>query len=129
MEQTQSPRILIIDDDPDMVELFEIVLELNGYRVTSAGNGAEAITMLQRALPAGEIDIVMVDLMMPVMDGLQFLRLLRKGLKCSLPVLALSAMNKQEEIDRAREAGADAVLNKPIEPSLVIRKLSMMLEK
>ncbi|MDP2828870.1 MAG: response regulator transcription factor [Sulfuricellaceae bacterium] len=128
MNQACKPRILVVDDDAIIVELLSMVLDRAGYEVLTAGDGVQAISILQSTLPDQSIDILMVDLMMPVMDGLRFMRWLRTELKCSLPVLALTGMSKPSEVQAAIQAGADAVLNKPIEPRLIIEKLTELLD-
>ena len=125
----KQPRILIVDDDASIVELLCIVLEMEGYEVATAGDGKQAVTILQNAAPDCPFDILMVDLMMPVMDGLHFMHWLRTELKCTLPVLALTGMSKPDEIDRAKLAGADDVLSKPIEPMDIVKKLAELLAR
>lgn len=122
-------RILVVDDDEIIVELLSMVLERAGYEVLTASDGAQAIAILQGAQPDQAVDILMVDLMMPVMDGLRFMRWLRAEQKSALPVLALTGMSKPSEVQAALQAGADAVLNKPIEPRLIVEKLAELLER
>ncbi|MDQ6993344.1 MAG: response regulator transcription factor [Mariprofundus sp.] len=129
MNQTHKKRILLVDDDPSLVELFTMVLEFEGYQVMVAGDGEEAVNIIDH--PQGEgwsFDIIMVDLMLPVMDGLHFMHCLRHEMNCPLPVLVLSGMSKPAEIERALAEGADAVLSKPVEPMLVIQKLDALLD-
>jgi CheY-like chemotaxis protein len=123
------PRILVVDDDAIIVELLSMVLDRAGYEVLTAGDGAKAIAILQDVQPDQAVDILMVDLMMPVMDGLRFMRWLRTEQKSSLPVLALTGMSKPSEVQAALQAGADAVLNKPIEPRLIVEKLAELLDR
>lgn len=123
------PRILVVDDDVIIVELLGMVLERAGYEVLTASDGAQAVSILQGVQPDQAVDILMVDLMMPVMDGLRFMRWLRTELRSSLPVLALTGMSKPSEVQAALQAGADAVLNKPIEPRLIVEKLAELLER
>lgn len=127
MNPTRKPRILIVDDDSAIVELLGIALEMTGYEVVTAGDGAQAISIMQNVAPDSPFDILMVDLMMPVMDGLRFMRWLRAELNCSLPVLALTGMSKPSEVQKALDAGADAVLNKPVEPMVIVEKLAELL--
>lgn len=122
-------RILVVDDDEIIVELLSMVLERAGYEVLTASDGAQAIAILQGAQPDQAVDILMVDLMMPVMDGLRFMRWLRTEQKSALPVLALTGMSKPSEVQAALQAGADAVLNKPIEPRLIVEKLAELLSQ
>jgi two-component system response regulator MprA len=127
MSTIDKPHILIVDDDPALIELFRIYLEFVGYEVLFAADGAQAIMLLQNSVARRPLDIVMVDLMMPVMDGLSFIHFLRTELNLTLPVLALTGMSKPSDVQRAIDAGANAVLSKPIEPKLIIEKLTELL--
>jgi CheY-like chemotaxis protein len=127
MRTIDKPHILIVDDDPAIVELFEIYMEFSGYEVTTAANGALAVTILQNSSPERPIDLIMVDLMMPVMDGLRFIHVLRTELKLTMPVLALTAMSKPGDMQKAIHAGATAVINKPVVPQVIIEKITELL--
>src|SRR5690349_12086590 len=98
---TSPPRILVVDDDPMVAEVVVKYLERDGHRVDSVGNGAEA---LRRAL-SDPPDLVVLDLMLPGMDGLQVCKKLRE--RWPVPVIMLTALG--EEIDRVvgLETGAD----------------------
>jgi CheY-like chemotaxis protein len=81
-------RILVVDDDPGIVQLLKDLLDLEGYAVDTANNGAVALVQVERRRP----DLVLLDLMMPVMDGWQFLRACREQRDLAdLPVVVLSA--------------------------------------
>lgn len=121
-------RILIVDDDPSIVELLGISLEMVGYEVLTAGDGMQAISVLQNAIHDHPVDMVMVDLMMPVMDGLRFIRWLRTEMNSPLPVLALTGMSQASDAQIAMSAGASAVLSKPVEPRVIIEKLAELLK-
>jgi CheY-like chemotaxis protein len=102
-----APLILVVEDDPDILEaICEILLE-EGYRVARARDGLSALDRVRAERPA----LVLLDLMMPVMDGPAFARALRsRGTDGDVPLVVITADNKPE---RAVEAGADAVLPKP----------------
>lgn len=82
-------RVLVVDDEPDLVELYAVNLQEAGHEVLSARNGAEGLGIVQRESP----DVVLVDLMMPVMDGYEFLKQLRRmpGHQ-STPAIVVSAI-------------------------------------
>jgi len=74
MSNTVKQKILIVDDEPDILELIEYNLKKEGYQVFLARNGQEAVTEAKRSLP----DLIVLDIMMPKMDGIQFLKEVRK---------------------------------------------------
>lgn len=107
---TARNRILLIDDDADIRTALGEVLENQGYDVVGAGNGAEALAQLQTAVPPC---MILLDLMMPVMDGYQFREAQkREAILCSIPVVVITAGTalREHELD-----GVAAILGKPIE--------------
>ncbi len=103
------PRVLIIEDDPDMQALERMALECGGFDVTAASNGAEALRRLERERPC----VILLDLMMPVMDGLTFLALReRDQIRADVPVICVSA-GGPEMMAEARQLGAVACVDKP----------------
>ncbi len=103
------PSVLIIEDDPDMRALERMALEGGGYDVTAASNGAEGLKRLQRERPS----VIVLDLMMPVMDGLTFLATReRDQIRADVPVICVSAAGP-ELMEEARQLGAVACVEKP----------------
>lgn len=100
-------RILLVDDEPDFVELIKKRLELNNYEVTTAVNGKEALDKL--ALE--EFDAVLLDILMPEMDGLNALKAMRRHYK-NLPVFMLTAYSDQEQFKAANRWGASGYIVK-----------------
>jgi CheY-like chemotaxis protein len=97
------PRILVVDDEPDMRFMLRRILERAGHEVAEAGDGAAALTSVRHARP----DLVITDISMPVMDGAELIRRLRgDAAVAAIPILAVSG-------DSHLAAGADAVLAKP----------------
>ena len=129
MNDARKLRILVVDDDPAIVELLVMVLEMAGYEVLTAGDGAQAVSLLQNLVPESLVDVIMVDLMMPVMDGLRFMRWLRAEQKSTVPVLVLTGRNKPGGEAMILQAGADAVLYKPAEPREIIKMLATLLDR
>jgi len=94
--------ILIVDDEPIIRELFQRVLEHEGHTIITAGNGREALEAVRRQVP----DLILLDLNMPLMDGISFLRLLRRHLDWSkVPVVVMSAMADKHNISNAGSLG------------------------
>ena len=107
------PRVLIVDDFEDARELYAEFLRMQGYEVTGAADGPEALHL---ALPAA-YDLIVLDLALPRMDGLAVLRELRRNpATVRTPIIILSASVGQEPREDALEAGADLFLEKPCLP-------------
>ena len=120
-------RVLFIDDDVFILELISMVLESEGFDVVRAANGQEGkAAMLDRAQPP-PFDVIMVDLMMPVMDGLRFLRWLRKDAESRIPVLVLTGRCGTDTVEAVKQAGGDALLFKPIDASKIVAQLRLLL--
>ncbi|MEO6239468.1 MAG: response regulator [Vicinamibacterales bacterium] len=104
------PTVLIVEDDPDMRTLERYALECGGYKVATARNGAEGLQRLHTDDPPC---LILLDLMMPIMDGLTFLAERRKGsLRQDVPVVCVTAAGP-ELMARARALGAVACVEKP----------------
>jgi len=102
-------RVLVVDDDPDILDALSEILEVEGYEVQRARNGREALQRLEHAPP----DLVLLDLMMPVMDGWEFARSLNPAARP--PITVLSADRNVSA--KAQEIGALGWLAKPFELS------------
>ena len=105
-----SKRLLIVDDDPDIRQVFQDRLEALGYTVETAGNGFEAMSAMGTMLPTG----VLLDFMLPAINGLQVLHEIRR-LYPMLPVVIITANEDEDFAARAMAAGADEVVFKPVE--------------
>ena len=118
-----SRAILVVDDEPRIVEVVSMNLELEGYRVFGAANGYEALKKLAQELP----DLVILDLMMPEMDGFETLREIRQV--STIPVIMLTV--KGDEIDRIKglELGADDYMTKPFSPKELVSRVKAMLRR
>jgi CheY-like chemotaxis protein len=107
----QGSDVLVVDDDRDMVEVMLIILEGAGYRARSARNGREALAAVEERVPA----LILLDVLMPVMDGWQFARELRARHDEAIPIVVVTAA--EHAWARAAEIRADDVLSKPFEVS------------
>ncbi len=104
-----APLVLVVDDDPDLLEAVCDILEVEGYRVSRARNGREALERVAETRP----DLILLDLMMPVMDGLAFARELRvREERAPVPVVVISADGNP---DHAAGVGARGFLAKPFD--------------
>jgi diguanylate cyclase (GGDEF)-like protein len=114
-----TKRILIADDEPNVRQLLELVLRGQGYEVTLATNGAQLVRMAQERVP----DLVLVDLMMPQLDGYEAIRQLRNDTRTAhLPMLILTAKSALEDVVVGFETGADDYITKPFNiPELLAR--------
>jgi two-component system phosphate regulon response regulator OmpR len=123
MNALTSPRILVVDDDPDLRELLRTYLGANGFDVQTAADGVA----MRAALATGVPDAIVMDLMLPGEDGLSLTRSLRT--QCSVPILMLSA--RGEEMDRVigLEVGADDYLAKPFGPRELLARLRALLRR
>ena len=122
-EKQTRKKILIIDDDQDFREIITIYLNEAGYAVFSASNGEEAKEQLALVSP----DMIILDMIMPVLDGMAFLHWLRQTGKQDIPVLALTGLYKSEIESEALEFGANEVLGKPCLPDEIIESIAMLL--
>ena len=121
---TQVKHILLIDDQPKGLEALEFRLRRAGYRTTIAENGELGLESARKDPP----DTVVLDITMPELNGYQTCRELKK-LRPELPIIILTG--KSEPADRfwALECGADEFLNKPIDPGVVVQRISALLER
>ena len=104
---TGPPRLLVVDDDPTIREMLEMVLDSEGYEVVTAPHGEAAFALLDRIRP----HVILLDMKMPVLDGWGFLERYRRRPDPKAPVVVLTAA--QDDSRRAGEVGADAYVAKP----------------
>jgi len=103
----EKKRILVVDDEPDFVNLIKIRLEACGYEVSAAAGGKEALAKVEK----GGIDVVLLDIMMPGMDGLEALKRIRKKNK-TLPIYIITAFSNEERFELAKNLGASGFIVK-----------------
>jgi CheY-like chemotaxis protein len=106
-------RILVVDDDPTIQRLLQVNLEMEGHEVLTAGDGHEALVRLRDGAP----EVVLLDVMMPGLDGWQVCERIRADPDlAATPVVILSARAQQSDLERGVQAGADAYITKPFDP-------------
>ena len=118
------PKILVVDDEPDAVELIRFNLKGAGYEVITAADGEEALKKARALLP----DLIILDLMLPEVDGLEVCKILRRDTRVSaVPIIMLTA--KAAEIDRVLglELGADDYVTKPFSPRELVLRVKRLL--
>lgn len=117
-------RVLVIDDEPDVRWLIRMSLERAGHEVLDAEDGLRGVALAMKQHP----DVIVLDLMMPVMDGYTVLDELAKDARTAgIPVLVLSARAIPAEAKRATEAGARRFLEKPFDPDVLAEELAEIL--
>jgi len=117
-------KILVVEDSPTMCQLYRIVLgHLSEAELIFAQNGVEG---LDQAAQAPDVELVIVDVNMPQMDGLEFLRRLRSELGLAVPALVISTEGQESDRLAAIEAGADAYLRKPWTPDELLGAIDQL---
>ena len=116
----QAKKILVAEDDLVTQRMLSIRLEINGYNVVTAQDGEEALKKAKEEKP----DLLLLDLMMPKMTGYEVCRMLKFDDKYkNIPIIVLSALERQDEREKAVKAGADAVFVKPFDLELLLVKI------
>jgi DNA-binding response OmpR family regulator len=114
----ETKKILVVDDEEHVVAAIVTNLQLEGYEVIPAYNGAEALELVREEKP----DLVVLDVMMPEMSGWEVLQNLKNNPATeNLPVIMLTALSQDRDIERGWELEANAYLTKPFDPAKLIR--------
>ncbi len=118
--------VLIVDDEPDLVELMAYTLSAEGFRVLTAADGAEGLAIAEAERP----DLVVLDIMMPRMDGVELTERLRENAQLRLtPILMLTARSGEGDEIAGLEAGADDYLTKPVSPKRLASRIRALLRR
>ena len=118
-------KILIVDDEPNILLTLEYTFKKTGYEVFIARDGNEALEILQNHVPS----LVILDIMMPKVDGFEVLDYIKREANLvQTKVLFLSAKNKEQDIQKGLEAGADAYLTKPFSIKKLTEQVEMLLQ-
>lgn len=122
----EHKRLLLIDDDPNLILLVKDYLEFRGYEVVTAENGREALEVLENDVP----DMIICDVMMPEMDGYTFVSNVRQDERTSwIPVLFLSAKGQSQDRVKGLNVGADVYMVKPFEPEELVAQVEASLKQ
>ena len=126
MKTNKVQTILLVDDEPDIVEFLQYNLEKEGYKVFTAKDGLEGVEMAQKVSP----DLILMDVMMPRMDGIEACQNIRNELQLNSPLIAFLTSRAEDYSQVAGfEAGADDYITKPIRPRLLISKVEALLRR
>jgi two-component system, OmpR family, alkaline phosphatase synthesis response regulator PhoP len=119
-------KVLVVDDDPFIINLVVYNLEQEGYTIIQANNGLEALEKARHEKP----DLIVLDIMLPKMDGYKVSRILKfdKNYK-NIPVLMLTAKAQDDDKQIGMETGADIYMTKPFEPEVLVKKVKDLLAK
>lgn len=123
---TNDYKILLVDDEPDILEFVSYNLKKEGYRVITAGNGKDAVAIARQELP----HLIILDVMMPDMDGIETCREIREVESMKNVIIAfLTARNEDYSQIAGFEVGADDYINKPIKPRVLISRIKALLRR
>jgi DNA-binding response OmpR family regulator len=118
-------RILLVDDEAELVELVKMRLEANGYDILTAYDGKEALDVAKKEMP----DLIILDLMLPQIDGYKVCRMLKFDEKYKkIPIIIFTARALDTDKKVGMEVGADDYIVKPFEPELLLMKIKDLLK-
>ena len=125
-KKTGGAKILVVDDDRYISEFMNIILSQGGYEVVIAQDGLEGIDKVEKEKP----DLILLDVMMPNMDGLTTLANLKKSKETAdIPVIMVTALNERKNVRQAQESGANDYIVKPIDKALLLERIALILKK
>ncbi|MEO8070155.1 MAG: response regulator [Acidobacteriota bacterium] len=123
-ETKPRPRVLLVDDYPDALEIWTLYLELSGYEVLTADNGRDAVT---KAI-TGRPDIIVMDLELPGISGFEAAKQIRENTEMSeVPLIAATGYSHARQLDEARASGFDLIMIKPCDPAHLAAEIDRLL--
>ncbi|MFA6358234.1 MAG: response regulator [Candidatus Omnitrophota bacterium] len=118
-------KILVVDDELDLVVMLSMRLEANEYQVSTAFDGQDALDKARTEKP----DLIILDLMLPKIDGYKVCRMLKFDEKYKyIPIILFTARTQESDIKLGQEVGADAYLTKPFEPQVLLEKIKELIK-
>ena len=124
-KSVQKTKVLVIDDEPKVVQTLQDRLEMNDYEVLTAYDGKEGLEKAVKFLP----DVILLDIIMPVLNGLDMLEAMRRHPECSdIAVIMLTARSQMEDLERSRACGIEDYIVKPFEISELLEKMEKIIE-
>ena len=125
-EVASGPHVLVVDDEEDLLELVRYNLTKEGYRVSCAATGDEALKAVRRQPP----DLIVLDLMLPMIDGLEICRRLKGDSKTrDIPIIMLTAKSEESDMIAGLERGADDYVTKPFSPRVLAARIKALLRR
>ena len=122
----EDTKILLVDDEPDIIEIIRFNLEQNGYQISTASDGLEAIKVAEKEIP----HLIIMDVMMPNLDGIEACERLRQDDRFSDTIIMfLTARGEDYSYVAAFDAGADDYVTKPIKPKVLVSKVKGLLRR
>jgi two-component system phosphate regulon response regulator PhoB len=119
-------RILVVEDEEDILELIRYTLEKEGYLVTVAMSGEDAVRLAR----VNNFDIILLDLMLPQIDGLEVCKLFKRDSKTeNIPIMMLTAKSSESDIITGLELGADDYMTKPFSPKVLVARIRTVLRR
>ncbi len=126
LNKNMPPKILIVDDEPDILEFIKYLLEREDYQVETASNGTEAILKSKSFKP----ELILMDVMMPVMDGIEACRQIKLHPETkNIFIMFLTARSEEYSEIAGFEAGADDYINKPVKPRVLLSRIKAILKR
>ena len=124
--EKDTKRILVVDDEEDIVKLVKMYLEYHHYEVITAKDGQEGLEKVKTEKP----DLIVLDLMLPKMNGYKVCGLLKKDTRyAKIPVVMFTAKAQEKDVKLGQEVGADAYITKPFEPEVLLAKIKELLKE
>ncbi|MFM8282349.1 MAG: response regulator [Planctomycetaceae bacterium] len=121
-----APRVLVVDDEDDLLELLRYNITREGYQVTCVASGEEALRSVRRNAP----DLIVLDVMLPSIDGLEVCRRLKSESKTrDIPIIMLTAKSEESDIVAGLEHGADDYISKPFSPRVLLARVKALLRR
>jgi two-component system alkaline phosphatase synthesis response regulator PhoP len=126
VKKMSQAHILVVDDEPDLLELVQYNLIRSGYQVTCVTSGEEALARIRSNMP----DLIVLDLMLPGIDGLDLCKMLKQEPQtAALPVVMLTARTEDADVVTGLEIGADDYLTKPFSPRVLVARIKAVLRR
>jgi len=126
MAETTTKKILVVDDEPDVVSLLSLLLKAQGYEIITAIDGQVALEKARGEKP----DLILLDIMLPKLDGYKVARMLKFDEKYkNIPIIMLTAKIQEKDKDIGLQMGADDYLTKPFDTATLVEKVKAILNK